>query len=75
MLVNGEPEVVDEVRAKEILGLEDFGICIDLGDVGTEEATYWTCDFSYVRYFSVPLVSAYFCIIQEYVRINGDYRS
>ncbi|KAJ7695189.1 arginine biosynthesis bifunctional protein ARG7 [Mycena rosella] len=47
VLVNGEPEVVDEVRAKEILGLEDFGICIDLGGIGNEEATYWTCDFSY----------------------------
>ncbi|KAJ7767466.1 hypothetical protein DFH07DRAFT_881019 [Mycena maculata] len=47
VLVNGEPEVVDEVRAKEILGLEDFGICVDLGGVGKEEATYWTCDFSY----------------------------
>ncbi|KAJ6591747.1 hypothetical protein DFH09DRAFT_183119 [Mycena vulgaris] len=47
VLVNGEPEIVDEVRAKEILGLEDFGICIDLGGIGNEEATYWTCDFSY----------------------------
>ncbi|KAJ7449535.1 hypothetical protein FB451DRAFT_1343105 [Mycena latifolia] len=47
VLVNGEPELVDEVRAKEILGLEDFGICIDLGGIGKEEATYWTCDFSY----------------------------
>ncbi|KAJ6474603.1 hypothetical protein C8R47DRAFT_1179215 [Mycena vitilis] len=47
VLVNGEPENVDEVRAKEILSLEDFGICIDLGGIGKEEATYWTCDFSY----------------------------
>ncbi|KAJ6581322.1 arginine biosynthesis bifunctional protein ARG7 [Mycena capillaripes] len=47
VLVNGEPENVDEVRAKEILSLEDFGICIDLGGIGNEEATYWTCDFSY----------------------------
>ncbi|KAF8216326.1 arginine biosynthesis bifunctional protein ArgJ beta chain [Mycena galopus ATCC 62051] len=47
VLVNGEPENVDEVRAKEILSLEDFGICIDLGGLGNEEATYWTCDFSY----------------------------
>ncbi|KAJ7760384.1 hypothetical protein B0H16DRAFT_1532129 [Mycena metata] len=47
VLVNGEPESVDEVRAKEILSLEDFGICVDLGGLGNEEATYWTCDFSY----------------------------
>ncbi|KAJ7623367.1 hypothetical protein FB45DRAFT_102905 [Roridomyces roridus] len=47
VLVNGEPEVIDEVRAKEILSLEDFGIEVDLGGIGNEEATYWTCDFSY----------------------------
>ncbi|KAF7309669.1 Arginine biosynthesis bifunctional protein ArgJ, mitochondrial [Mycena indigotica] len=46
VLVNGEPENVDEGRAKEILSLEDFGICVELG-AGMEEATYWTCDFSY----------------------------
>ncbi|KAJ7126537.1 hypothetical protein C8R43DRAFT_1028386 [Mycena crocata] len=47
VLVNGEPETVDETRAKEILTMEDFGICVDLGGIGTAEATYWTCDFSY----------------------------
>ncbi|CAK5273929.1 unnamed protein product [Mycena citricolor] len=47
VLVNGEPEIVDEARAKEILSQTDFGICVDLGNIGTEEATYWTCDFSY----------------------------
>ncbi|KAF7294458.1 Arginine biosynthesis bifunctional protein ArgJ, mitochondrial [Mycena kentingensis (nom. inval.)] len=46
VLVNGEPEIVDEVRAKEILSLEDFGIRVEL-NAGAEEATYWTCDFSY----------------------------
>jgi len=59
VLVNGEPEKVDEARASEILALEDFEIEIDLGGgEGAEAAQYWTCDFSY-----------------EYVRINGDYRS
>ncbi|KAF9035544.1 hypothetical protein BJ165DRAFT_1533532 [Panaeolus papilionaceus] len=62
VLVNGEPEVVDEARASEILGLEDFEIVVELGMEGAKEgegeARYWTCDFSY-----------------EYVRINGDYRS
>jgi len=46
VLVRGEPEIVDEERAKEILGLEEFGVSVDLG-MGEEEATYWTCDFSY----------------------------
>ncbi|KAJ3487205.1 hypothetical protein NLJ89_g11736 [Agrocybe chaxingu] len=47
VLVNGEPENVDEVRAKEILTLEDFEILVDLGMGGDGEAQYWTCDFSY----------------------------
>jgi glutamate N-acetyltransferase/amino-acid N-acetyltransferase len=75
VLVNGEPEMVDEVRAKEILSLEDFGICVDLGGIGNEEATYWTCDFSYVRDPTVFSMSAHSWFIQDYVRINGDYRS
>ncbi|KAF8961964.1 arginine biosynthesis protein ArgJ [Flammula alnicola] len=47
VLVNGEPEKVDEVRAKEILSLEDFEVLVDLGMGGNGEAKYWTCDFSY----------------------------
>ncbi|KAG9318949.1 arginine biosynthesis ArgJ [Chiua virens] len=61
LLKNGEPVGVDEARASEILGEEDFEIKVDLGGQGvggTEEARYWTCDFSY-----------------EYVKINGDYRT
>ena len=46
--MNGEPEKVDEVRAKEILSLEDFEVLVDLGMAGDGEAKYWTCDFSYV---------------------------
>ncbi|KAI6008503.1 arginine biosynthesis bifunctional protein ARG7 [Pisolithus marmoratus] len=52
---------IDEARASEILGQDEFGIVVDLGSQGgggTEGAKYWTCVFSY-----------------EYVRINGDYRS
>lgn len=48
VLVNGEPEKVDEERAKEILSLEDFEVLVDLGMKGDGEARYWTCDFSYV---------------------------
>ncbi|KAI5479805.1 glutamate N-acetyltransferase / amino-acid N-acetyltransferase [Pseudohyphozyma bogoriensis] len=51
LLVNGEPEVVDEVRAKEILEMEDLEIRIELG-LGEESATYWTCDLSY-EYISI----------------------
>ncbi|KAF9479260.1 Arginine biosynthesis bifunctional protein ArgJ beta chain [Pholiota conissans] len=47
VLVNGEPEQVDEVRAKEILSLEDFEVVVELGMGGDGEAQYWTCDFSY----------------------------
>jgi glutamate N-acetyltransferase/amino-acid N-acetyltransferase len=47
LLVNGEPENVDEVRAKEILSAEDLEVRVELG-LGSESARYWTCDFSYV---------------------------
>ena len=56
VLVNGEPEKVDEVRAKEILSLEDLEMEVNLGMDGDGEAKYWTCDFSYVSLFPAPLV-------------------
>ncbi len=46
LLVNGEPESVDETRAAEILEFEDLEILVRLG-TGDKEATYWTCDFSH----------------------------
>lgn len=46
LLVNGEPETVDEDRAAEILAHEDLEILVRLGG-GKEEATYWTCDYSH----------------------------
>lgn len=65
LLVNGEPEAVDEERASAILQNEDLEIEIDLGGgekgaagCGGEDAVYWFCDFSH-----------------EYVTINGDYRT
>lgn len=65
LLVNGEPETVDEDRASAILQNEDIEIEIDLGGgdkgeagCGGEDAVYWFCDFSH-----------------EYVTINGDYRT
>ena len=44
LLVNGEPETVDETRAAEILEHEDLEILVRLGG-GKEEGTYWTCDY------------------------------
>lgn len=46
VLVNGEPETVDEARASEILELEDIEINVNLKD-GSEKATVWTCDLSH----------------------------
>jgi glutamate N-acetyltransferase/amino-acid N-acetyltransferase len=46
LLVNGEPEVVDEVRAAEILEFEDLEILVRLG-TGDKSANYWTCDYSH----------------------------
>jgi glutamate N-acetyltransferase / amino-acid N-acetyltransferase len=51
LLVQGEPQRVDEERAKTIIQNEDVEISIELG-MGSEEARYWTCDFSHV---SLPL--------------------
>ena len=52
LLVQGEPESVDEKRAANILENEDLEISVDLGGgetgTGTEEASYWFCDFSHV---------------------------
>jgi glutamate N-acetyltransferase/amino-acid N-acetyltransferase len=46
LLVDGEPEQVDEVRAAEILKSEDLRIVVRLG-TGSESADFWTCDFSH----------------------------
>ena len=46
LLVDGEPQAVDEERAARLLVDEDLIVDVDLG-VGGEEGTYWTCDFSH----------------------------
>lgn len=73
LLVRGEPQDVDEVRAKQILEMEDLEILVRLEDRDdgaprdanvakhfkkVHEVVFWTCDFSH-----------------EYVTINGDYRT
>ncbi|KAF3938703.1 hypothetical protein ABW19_dt0208798 [Dactylella cylindrospora] len=47
LLVNGEPENVDEARASEILDMEDLEIRVSLGTGAGQEAVYYTCDFSH----------------------------
>jgi glutamate N-acetyltransferase / amino-acid N-acetyltransferase len=47
LLVNGEPEKIDEARAKQIVSADEVTILIDLGG-GDSSATYWTCDLSHV---------------------------
>jgi N-acetylglutamate synthase/N-acetylornithine aminotransferase len=84
LLVNGEPEQVDEERAKEILSAEDLEIRVDLG-LGSESAKYWTCDFGYVSALCLfvkrikmrVLLFLLMCMyhIKEYVKINGEYRT
>ncbi|KAG0348124.1 hypothetical protein BG004_006027 [Podila humilis] len=51
LLVNGEPEQVDETRASEILKMEDLEIRVEL-NLGNEATSYWTCDLSH-EYISI----------------------
>lgn len=46
MLVNGEPQPVDESQASQVLRSEDIEICIDLGKDHGSESSYFTCDLS-----------------------------
>lgn len=59
LLVRGEPEAVDEMRAGRILECEDLEIRVDLGGgesgTGAEEASYWFCDFSHEYVVSLTL--------------------
>lgn len=50
LLVNGEPQNMDESRAKAIISKEDIEILVEMG-MGSEGAKYWTCDFSHVSVF------------------------
>lgn len=47
LLVNGEPENVDEERASLILQDEDVNIRVSLGTGGGHSTEFWTCDFSH----------------------------
>lgn len=59
LLIDGEPQTVDEARAAEILQAEDLEVHVSLSSAhGGQDSIFWTCDFSH-----------------EYVTINGDYRT
>ncbi|KAG7856868.1 hypothetical protein KL939_003653 [Ogataea angusta] len=47
LLVNGEPETVDEARASEILEQEDIEVHVSLGTGGGYDCEFWTCDMSH----------------------------
>lgn len=47
LLVNGEPQQVNEERASEILQFEDLNIEINLGTGGNKECEFWTCDLTH----------------------------
>lgn len=47
LLVDGEPELVDEERASQILQMEDLEVEIDLGTGGGQGTSFWTCDLSH----------------------------
>ncbi|KAI8379103.1 ArgJ family protein [Radiomyces spectabilis] len=51
LMVNGEPEEVNEERASEILKFEDLNIEVDIG-LGQSDAKFWTCDLSH-EYVSI----------------------
>lgn len=47
LLVNGEPQQIDEERASEILQFEDLEISVELGTGGGADCSFWTCDLSH----------------------------
>lgn len=59
LVVNGEPDDIDEARAAQILEHEDLEILVDLGGgkdgKNAHEASYWFCDLSH-EYGELPLL-------------------
>nr|POE78519.1 arginine biosynthesis bifunctional protein argj, mitochondrial [Quercus suber] len=78
LVVRGEPEQVDEVRAKEILEMEDLEIVVNLADdLGSNQGLV-TKNSGLGGDGLLPLynVAVYTCdFSHEYVTINGDYRT
>ena len=76
LLVRGEPQEVDEVRAKEILEMEDLEIFVRLEDYeedsGVEDVEEFRRRQGLKTYESVFWTCDF---SHEYVTINGDYRT
>lgn len=47
LLVNGEPEYLDEARASEILAPRDLNVRVNVGSGKGESCRFWTCDLSH----------------------------
>lgn len=78
LLVRGEPEEVDEARAKEILEMEDLEILVSLCDGPGKEPPRSQNDWGVrtERGSQIHEVKVYTCdFSHEYVTINGDYRT
>jgi glutamate N-acetyltransferase/amino-acid N-acetyltransferase len=77
LLSRGEPEDVDESRAKEILEMEDLEIFVKLDDDGTHPPYEMPGHGqSPIRRWKTEESVIYTCdLSHEYVTINGDYRT
>jgi glutamate N-acetyltransferase/amino-acid N-acetyltransferase len=82
LLVRGEPQDVDEVRAKEILEMEDLDILVRLNDdsatpdPGPQALVETVDDHDGKKQGALREAVYYTCdFSHEYVTINGDYRT
>lgn len=79
LLVNGEPQEVNEDRAKIILQEEEINIEIDLGggakNDGKASTDFWFCDLSHGVYQLLTTIEKQTNLLSEYISINADYRS
>ncbi|GJJ11396.1 hypothetical protein Clacol_005629 [Clathrus columnatus] len=73
LLVNGEPQNMDEARAKTIISEEDVEILVEMG-MGNEEANYWTCDFSHLRSRDIDHVIHLSASLNHYSQQCGQLR-
>nr|POE56587.1 arginine biosynthesis bifunctional protein argj, mitochondrial [Quercus suber] len=78
LVVRGEPEQIDEVRAKEILEMEDLEILVDLADGPSrpQHLKSMSLDRKNEHVPRMHEAAVYTCdFSHEYVTINGDYRT
>ena len=78
LLVRGEPQEVDEERAKEILAMEDLEILVRLDDYASETDTKPELldELTRSKHHFQHEAAFWTCdFSHEYVTINGDYRT